>query len=68
MRTRTIGKHLRHIAALLLIPVFALLLLAGCARETYTVTVVGGTGGGEFSPGATCTVTAEVPEGLHFIQ
>ena len=68
MRTRTIGKHLRHIAALLLIPVFALLLFSGCARETYTVTVVGGTGGGEFSPGATCTVTAEVPEGLHFIQ
>ena len=43
-------------------------LLAGCAKQTYTVTVINGTGGGEYEAGETCTVTATVTDGQQFVR
>lgn len=37
-------------------------------REKFTVTVNGGTGGGEFTMGDECSVTAYVPRGYKFIE
>ena len=49
-------------------------VLVGCDNEpetppatTYTVTVVGGTGGGTFAEGESCTVTASIPGGQTFL-
>ena len=49
-------------------------VLVGCDNEpetppatTYTVTVVGGTGGGTFEAGESCTVTASIPGGQTFL-
>lgn len=50
-------------------------VLVGCDNEpetppatTYTVTVVGGTGGGEYEAGESCTVTATIPNGKTFVR
>ncbi len=65
-------RVLSCILALFLIPAFLLTLFAGCAddeetADTYTVTVVNGTGGGEFEEGETATITATVPNGQTFV-
>ena len=65
-------KSIQKIIVLCLLPVLAFaFLLAGCGNgdnnentQKYTVTVINGTGGGEFESGASCTVTATVPSGL----
>ena len=63
------------------IPLFILTLVmslcfafAGCTpnggeeKVTYTVTVTGGTGGGEYESGSECTVTAELGENQQFVR
>ncbi len=61
------------IFAMLPILVFTVFLTACGTKETggetpkYTVTVIGGKGGGEYEENADCTVTATLPEGQRFI-
>ena len=69
-------KSIQKIIVLCLLPVLAFaFLLAGCGNgdnnentQKYTVTVINGTGGGEFESGASCTVTATVPSGQIFVE
>ena len=68
MKTNMRRKFITALLALLLIPVLAVTLLAGCTKQTYTVTVVNGTGGGEYEAGENCTVTATVPDGQQFVR
>lgn len=68
MKTKISKKIITSILALLLIPMLVITLLAGCAKQTYTVTVINGTGGGEYEAGETCTVTATVTDGQQFVR
>ena len=68
MKTNISKKIVTSILALLLIPMLVITLLAGCAKQTYTVTVINGTGGGEYEAGETCTVTATVTDGQQFVR
>ena len=68
MKTKISKKIVTSILALLLIPMLVITLLAGCAKQTYTVTVINGTGGGEYEAGETCTVTATVTDGQQFVR
>ena len=68
-------KIFRKLLVLAMLPVlvFTVFLTACGTKETesetpkYTVTVIGGTGGGEYEENADCTVTASIPEGQSFI-
>ena len=66
MRTKFSQRLLFSLAALILLPALLIGVLAGCAEKKFTVTVEGGTGGGKYEEGASCTVTATVPEGQVF--
>ena len=75
-------KMFTRLTALCFALVMALsFVLVGCGKDdpaptpppsseptTYTVTVVGGTGGGEFEEGENCTLTATVPAGKVFVR
>ena len=75
-------KMFTRLTALCFALVMALsFILVGCGKDdpaptpppssepvTYTVTVVGGTGGGEFEEGENCTLTATVPDGKVFVR
>lgn len=55
---------------LLLVLALSLVFFAACGepQPNVTVTVEGGTGGGTYSEGDECTVTATVPEGHKFVE
>ncbi|MEG2015073.1 MAG: InlB B-repeat-containing protein, partial [Clostridia bacterium] len=53
--------------AILLIVALTSVTLFGCGTSV-TVTVVGGTGSGEYAVGAEITITATVPEGKTFVE
>ena len=68
-------KIFRTLLILAMLPalVFTVFLSACGTKEKesetqkYTVTVIGGTGGGEYEENAVCTITASIPEGQSFI-
>ena len=57
----------KWLTALVLAAVLAF-ALACTPAQSFTVTVVGGTGGGTFEKGAQCTVTATVGENEEFVR
>ena len=60
-------QRIKWLTALVLAAVLAF-ALACTPAQSFTVTVVGGTGGGTFEKGAQCTVTATVGENEEFVR
>ena len=61
-------RNKNRILLLALTVLLALSAAVGCqSGKKFTVTVVGGTGGGRFDAGAQCTVTATVGDDERFI-
>lgn len=58
----------KKITVALLSVLLALSLFVGCGETLYTVSVTGGSGGGEFKLDEECTVTATVPENKVFYR
>jgi len=64
-------KTIKLLGIFTMVTVFGFAMIAcdsGGGTTTYTVTVIGGTGSGDYAPGATVYITATVPSGQQFLN